>query len=185
MRTINTIKGVKRSRVHLVIPQRSPFVESQKKPTAAVVLDMEIGAKLTEKQVYGVPGRDIRFGEKIGDTIKRNIKEEFGCSVAKYKIICVNANYALNNHYIRIGVVAEIDGEPKALIPEDWEKWGCSAGRRRHSNLFQGWMWRWTSPRNHQSSALRGLSNQLQKSSIRQSFPKFSPSPYQSSNRSM
>jgi len=29
------------------------------------------------KQVYGVPGRDVKFGEKIGDTIKRNIKEEF------------------------------------------------------------------------------------------------------------
>ncbi len=31
------------------------------------------------KQVYGVPGRDIKFGERIGDTVKRNIQEEFGC----------------------------------------------------------------------------------------------------------
>lgn len=75
------------------------------------------------EQVYGVPGRDIRFGEKIGDTVKRNIREEFDCNVTKYEIICVNANYALNNHYIGIGVVAEIDGDPKILIPEDWEKW--------------------------------------------------------------
>ena len=84
---------------------------------------------LTEKwnyqgrQVYGVPGRDIMFGEKIGDTVKRNIKEEFGCGVKSYKIVCVNANYALGNHYIGIGVVARINGEPKLLIPEDWEKW--------------------------------------------------------------
>jgi ADP-ribose pyrophosphatase YjhB (NUDIX family) len=47
------------------------------------------------KQVYGVPGRDIQFREKIGDTVKRNIKEEFDCNVNGYNIICVNANYAL------------------------------------------------------------------------------------------
>ena len=57
------------------------------------------------KRVYGVPGRDIMFGEKIGDTVKRNIREEFGCDVKKYRIICVNANYALDNHYITIIVV--------------------------------------------------------------------------------
>lgn len=72
---------------------------------------------------YGVPGRDIRFGEKIGDTVKRNIKEEFGCNVTSYKIICVNANYALGNHYIGIGVVAQMDGEPNRLLAEDWKKW--------------------------------------------------------------
>lgn len=54
-------------------------------------------------QVYGVPGRDIRFGETIGDTIKRNIQEEFGCNVTSHEIIAVNANYALGNHFIGIG----------------------------------------------------------------------------------
>jgi len=86
MRTINTIKGVKRSRVHLVIPQRSPFVESQKKPTAAVVLDMEIGAKLTEKQVYGVQNlvarsveglevADVMITSSTGKILSKNISE--------------------------------------------------------------------------------------------------------------
>lgn len=88
------------------------------------------------KQVYGIPGRDIRFGEKIGATIKRNIKEEFDCNVTKYKIICVNANYELGNHYIGIGVVAEIDGEPKILIPEDWEKWEWFSKDKIPENLF-------------------------------------------------
>jgi len=88
------------------------------------------------KQVYGVPGRDVKFGEKIGDTIKRNIKEEFGCKVTKYKIICVNANYALGNHYIGIGVVAEIDGKPNVLIPEDWEKWEWFSQDELPNNLF-------------------------------------------------
>lgn len=88
------------------------------------------------KKVYGVPGRDIKFGEKIADTVKRNIKEEFDCNVTKYKIICVNANYALGNHYIGIGVVAEIDGEPRNLIPEDWERWEWFDKKNIPSNLF-------------------------------------------------
>lgn len=88
------------------------------------------------KQVYGVPGRDIRFGEKMGETVKRNIKEEFDCNVTTYKIICVNANYALDNHYIGIGVVAQIDGEPQNLLPEDWEKWEWFDKENIPSNLF-------------------------------------------------
>src|ERR1700689_1004343 len=88
------------------------------------------------KQVYGVPGRDIYFGEKIGDTLKRNIKEEFDCNVITYKIISVNANYALSNHYIGIGIVAEIDGKPKVLLPEDWEKWEWFDKENLPKNLF-------------------------------------------------
>ena len=92
--------------------------------------------KYKGKHVYGVPGRDIGFGEKIGDTVRRNIKEEFGCNVKKYKIISVNANYALGNHYIGIGVIAEIDGKPKLLIPEDWERWEWFDKDKIPDNLF-------------------------------------------------
>ena len=76
-----------------------------------------------EEQLYGVPGRDIRFGEEIGTTVKRNIQEEFGCTAADHKIICVNANYAQKNHYIGIGITAVMGGEPKLLLPDDWERW--------------------------------------------------------------
>ena len=89
-----------------------------------------------EKQVYGVPGREIRFGEKIEETIKRNINEEIGCKLVSYKIICVNANYAYGNHYIGIGVKAEIEGEPKNLLPEDWEKWEWIDKDKLPENLF-------------------------------------------------
>ncbi len=88
------------------------------------------------KQVYGVPGRDIRFGESIGTTVKRDIKEDLGCIVRSYKILCVNANYALDNHYIGIGVLADIDGEPKNLIPEDWKKWEWFGKNHIPHNLF-------------------------------------------------
>jgi ADP-ribose pyrophosphatase YjhB (NUDIX family) len=92
--------------------------------------------KYEGQQVYGVPGRDIRFGEKMGDTLKRNIQEEFGCNVTTYEIICVNANYALGNHFIGIGAIAEIDGEPKILMADDWVKWEWFDKESAPKNLF-------------------------------------------------
>lgn len=88
------------------------------------------------RQVYGVPGRDIHFSEKIGDTVKRNIKEDFDCSVNSYNVICINANYALGNHYVGIRVVAEIDGEPKVLLPDDWVRWKWFDKNNIPDNLF-------------------------------------------------
>ena len=88
------------------------------------------------RQVYGVPGRDIRYGEKMGDTVKRNILEEFGCQAVNYQIICVNANYALGNHFIGIGVVAEIDGKPQVLLPDDWVRWEWFDENDIPDNLF-------------------------------------------------
>lgn len=75
------------------------------------------------KQVYGSPGRDIHFRETMGEAIKRNIKEEIHCEVTSYEIICVNANYEWGNHYIGIGAVAEISGEPEIVKPDDWQQW--------------------------------------------------------------
>lgn len=53
-RTIGTIKGVKRARVHLAMPQKSTFVEDQKKTTASVALDLEPSIVLADKQIYGI-----------------------------------------------------------------------------------------------------------------------------------
>lgn len=89
-----------------------------------------------EEKVYGVPGRDLRFGEKIGEATRRIVKEEIGCEVKTYKIIAINANYALGNHYIGIGVIAEIKEEPQVLIPKDWEKWEWFHKDKIPENLF-------------------------------------------------
>lgn len=53
-RTIDSIRGVRRSRVHLALPQKSTFVEDQKKSTASVVIDLEPGVQLSDKQVFGI-----------------------------------------------------------------------------------------------------------------------------------
>ncbi len=87
------------------------------------------------QKAYGVPGRKIHFNETIGEAVKRNIREEFDCGVTRYKIFCVNANY-YNGHFIGIGVEVEIDGEPKLLKTEGWEKWEWFEKDNTPTNLF-------------------------------------------------
>lgn len=87
-------------------------------------------------QVYGVPGREIRFGEKVGDTVKRNIQEDIGCNVISYRVFSVNASRTVDNHFINIGIIAEIEDEPKNLVPVDWEQWDWFDFSKIPTNLF-------------------------------------------------
>jgi flagellar M-ring protein FliF len=54
VRTFNHIKGVERSRVHLAIPQKSAFLEEEKKPTASVILDLAPSFTPSDDQVRGM-----------------------------------------------------------------------------------------------------------------------------------
>ncbi len=86
MRTISAIKGVKRARVHLAIPKKSTFVEDSKPSTASVVMDLEPGIVLSEKQVYGVgrlvssavPGleaSDVVIVDSNGKQLSKNVRD--------------------------------------------------------------------------------------------------------------
>lgn len=86
IRTINTIRGVRRSRVHLAIPQKSTFIEDQKKSTASVVLDLEPGTLLNEKQILGIGNliaravegmdlSDVVIVDSNGKTLSRNMSD--------------------------------------------------------------------------------------------------------------
>ncbi len=54
VKTIMHIKGVTRARIHLSIPESSPFVTERKPPSASVVLDVERGVTMTPDEVKGV-----------------------------------------------------------------------------------------------------------------------------------
>ena len=54
VKTIKYIKGVKRARVHLSIPESSPFVSEKKPPSASVVLELGQGVGLTREEIKGV-----------------------------------------------------------------------------------------------------------------------------------
>jgi len=93
MRTINSIKGIKRSRVHLVTPDKSAFIEDQKKPSASVVLDIEPGTQLNEKQIFG-----------IGNLVSRAVE---GLDVAEVVIVDSNGKtLSKNSRDSTIGITA-------------------------------------------------------------------------------
>lgn len=54
VKTIMHIKGVTRARLHLSIPDSSPFVSERKPPSASVVLDVERGVTMTNDEVKGI-----------------------------------------------------------------------------------------------------------------------------------
>src|SRR5579872_7276192 len=91
---------------------------------------------VNNKPTYGFPGREIHFKETFRQAIKRNIEEELGCKLLTHKIISVNANYALGNHFIGIGATANIEGEPKLMKPDDWQKWNWFELDNLPNNLF-------------------------------------------------
>ena len=53
-RTISEFPQVDKARVHLVLPQKSLFIEEQKKASASVVLTLKRGQKLDAKQLQGI-----------------------------------------------------------------------------------------------------------------------------------
>ncbi len=54
MKTIKHIRGIKRARVHLSLPESSPFVSEKKPPGASVVLSIERGLSLTKAEIKGI-----------------------------------------------------------------------------------------------------------------------------------
>lgn len=54
VKTITHIKGVVRARVHLNIPESSPFVSEKKPPSASVVLDLDPAYTINPEEVKGI-----------------------------------------------------------------------------------------------------------------------------------
>jgi flagellar M-ring protein FliF len=53
-RTIAQLSAVQSARVHIVLPEKSLFLDQQDKPTASVVLKLAPGRRLTPEQIYGI-----------------------------------------------------------------------------------------------------------------------------------
>ncbi|MGE3073771.1 MAG: flagellar basal-body MS-ring/collar protein FliF [Dehalococcoidia bacterium] len=71
-RSINTLDGVKASRVHIVMPTEAIFAEDQKDATASVVLQLAPGVRLGDGQVQGITNlvtNSIEGLERKGVTI--------------------------------------------------------------------------------------------------------------------
>ena len=53
-RTISTIRSVKKSTVHISMPPKSNFFEKTEAPKASVVLDLQLGKTLAQKEIEGI-----------------------------------------------------------------------------------------------------------------------------------
>ncbi len=53
-RTISQMNKIEEARVHLVLPEETLFVEDEKPPTAAVVVKLQDGARLSSREVQGI-----------------------------------------------------------------------------------------------------------------------------------
>ncbi len=93
MRTINQIRGVKRSRVMLALPQKSAFVEDQKKATASVQLDLDPSLQLNEKQIFGISNlvaravegldpSDVVISDSNGKQLSKNSSDPLAAATA-------------------------------------------------------------------------------------------------------
>jgi flagellar M-ring protein FliF len=107
-RTVNSIRGVVHSRVHLAMPSKSTFVEDQKKSTASVVLDLEPGTVLTDKQIYG-----------IGNLVAKAVE---GMEVADVVIVDSNGRTLSKNSSdpLAAATASQLDFQTK--VEEDYQK---------------------------------------------------------------
>ena len=72
---------------------------------------------------WGLPGRDINFGDTFQKTVERNLERDLGLKMKSFKIISINSNFWLDNHYINIGVLVEAEGKEELKNKDDWEEW--------------------------------------------------------------
>lgn len=91
VKSIMYIQGVKRARVHITIPESSPFVSEKKSPSASVVLELLPGVNLTQAEIKGVASlvassveemrsenvvilddRGKKLSENVGDSMTAN-----------------------------------------------------------------------------------------------------------------
>jgi 8-oxo-dGTP diphosphatase len=92
---------------------------------------------------WSFPGGHLEFGETIFETAKREVKEETGLDIDKFKLISVADEMRYiktdNKHYLNIGVLGTYQGgRPSVLEPNKCEEWNWFDLNNLPSKLFEG-----------------------------------------------
>lgn len=116
VKTIMHIKGVKRARVHLTVPESSPFVSEKKLPTASVVLDLDAAYTINPEEVRGITSLVSSSIEGmrpenvvIIDTSGKRLSESMGDAISAETANRIVLEARLNRQYE--GQVEEILGK--------------------------------------------------------------------------
>lgn len=124
VKTIKYIRGVKRARVHLSIPESSPFVSEKKAPTASVVIELDRGVTLTEAEIKGV-GQLVSSSVDgmrpenvvILDARGKKLSDNIGDKMTAYTANRVALEQKLNTQYERQieEILAKVVGQGKVI----------------------------------------------------------------------
>lgn len=124
MKTIKHIRGIKRARVHLSIPESSPFVSEKKPPAASVVLDLQRGLTLTKEEIRGIQHlvsasidgmrvKDVVIIDQKGEKLTENI----GDPMAQHTANRLALESKVNNQYEQQveSILKRVVGEGKVI----------------------------------------------------------------------
>jgi ADP-ribose pyrophosphatase YjhB (NUDIX family) len=75
------------------------------------------------KYLWGLPGREVSFGETLKACAERNLKGELNIEMTAGKIVCINSNFGFGNHYISVGILVAASSSPRNKKSEDWQGW--------------------------------------------------------------
>ncbi len=124
VKTIKYIRGVKRARVHLSIPESSPFVSEKKPPTASVVIELERGVTLTEAEIKGI-GQLVSSSVDgmrpenvvILDDRGKKLSENIGDAMTAYTANRVALENKMNSQYENQieDILAKVVGQGKVI----------------------------------------------------------------------
>lgn len=124
VKTIMYINGVKRARVHLSIPESSPFVSEKKPPGASVVLELDQGVKLTPSEIKGVASLVSSSVERmrpenvvILDDRGKKLSENIGDEMTAYTANRVALEQKMNRRYEKQieEILAKVVGDGKVV----------------------------------------------------------------------
>jgi len=108
-RTVNSLDHVESSRIHIVMPERSPFQEASVSPSASVFLNVKRGRKLSGDQIDGIASlisgsveglikEDVVILDQKGNRISENMPgdSDLANSSSQIKIKQATENYLTN-----------------------------------------------------------------------------------------
>lgn len=124
IKTIMFINGVKRARVHLSIPENSPFVAEKKPPSASVVLELQRGVTLAENEIKGIASlvsssvdgmrqEDVVILDHRGKKLSDNIGDALTAATANRMALSGKLNRKYEKQIEEI--LAKVVGEGKVI----------------------------------------------------------------------
>lgn len=88
------------------------------------------------RYVWGLPGREIFFGEDLRSAAARSLNEETGLVMTSARFLSVNSNFGFANHYLCVALLVQTTGSLVNRRPHDWTAWDWFEASHLPERLF-------------------------------------------------